>query len=60
MLRVDVDVNNLPTKIGKDNVWLVVRVADDKSYWYYGAYDTELRAYAAAREIGNGVVMRLV
>lgn len=60
MLRVDVDVNNLPTKIGKDDVWLVVRVADDKSFWFYGAYDTELRAKTAANEIGNGVVLRLV
>lgn len=60
MLRVEVDVNNLPTKIGKDDVWLVVRVADDKSFWFYGAYETELRAFTAANEIGNGVVLRLV
>ena len=59
-LNVDVNVKNMPSNIMNDeNVWLVVRVDDHGAFWYFGLYDTELRAKTAALEIGNGIVLRL-
>ena len=60
-LSVEVNVNNMPSNLINDgNVWLVVRVDDHGAFWYYGLYNTELRARTAASEISNGIVLRLV
>lgn len=62
MLRIDVEINNLPKDFDSrefNEDYMVVRRANDAKLWYYGIYKGRDRAYKIAEEIGNGIVLYL-
>lgn len=52
---VNAEIKNAPENVGKG--FIVVRVSEDTSLWWYGIYETKERAKKAASEIGNGIVL---
>lgn len=65
-LSAYLNIKNLPEDIGrlyrKDyrNKYIVARRVEDASLWYYGTYDTLDRAIEVAKEIQNGIVLRVM
>ena len=57
--RIDtrVIVRNVPN-YPLDKGFMVARVVD-ADLWFYGLYDSDIRAGEVAREIGNGVVIEI-
>lgn len=56
-MKVEVRINNMPEEIR--HKYIVVRRIEDASLWYWGAYDDENSATAAAVAIGNGFVVEV-
>ena len=66
-IAVTASVNNCPDNFGKDyrseykrNYLVARRDENDVTLWYYGIYDMKERAYEVAREIRNGIVLRVM
>ena len=60
-MLVQMNINNVPKNINavtNYGEYLVVRNCDNE-LWYYGIYEEELRAQSVAKEIGNGIVVRI-
>ena len=51
--NVMVKINNM-TGVAKDKAYVVARCVEGE-YWYYGAYNDVVKAYAVAEEIGGEV-----
>lgn len=54
-MNAEIKINNMPEEIRYK--YIVVRRIEDASLWYWGAYDDENSATAAAVAIGNGFVV---
>lgn len=59
-VKSKVEIRNIPDDVvtGKRSGFVVARV-DRATLWYYGCYETELRAATVATELGNGVVLEV-
>ena len=57
-MKAEIKINNMPEEIR--HPYIVVRRTEDTTLWYWGAYDDENSATAAAVEIGNGFVVEAV
>lgn len=55
-MKAEIKINNMPEEI--HHPYIVVRRIEDTTLWYWGAYDDENSATAAAVEIRNGFVVR--
>ena len=53
------EVNNVPRPITEPGYLVVRRDEHNASLWYYGFYHNIEQAYAAAMEIGNGIVLEV-
>lgn len=56
-MKAEIKINNLEEIRHK---YIVVRRIDDATLWYWGQYDDENSATAAAIEIRNGFVVEAV
>ena len=54
-IKVNVEIHNMPEDVTED--YVVVRRAEDYSFWFYGEYETKERAIEVARELSNGFVI---
>ena len=54
-MKAEIKINNMPEEI--HHPYIVVRRMEDTTLWYWGAYDDENSATAAAVAIRNGFVV---
>ena len=57
-MKAEIKINNMPEEI--HHPYIVVRRLEDITLWYWGAYDDESSATAAAVAIGNGFVVEAI
>lgn len=53
---VDARIQNTPANV-HEHGFIVARVAEDTTLWWYGIYNTMEKARSAAMEIKNGIVL---
>jgi hypothetical protein len=58
-MRVFATIRNIPDDVvsGKRQGYIVARV-DRGAMWYYGCYETDVRAATVADELGNGAILK--
>ena len=57
-MNAEIKINNMPEEIRYK--YIVVRRIEDATLWYWGTYDDENSATAAAVAIGNGFVVEAI